>query len=99
MTSCAVDPGVVNTALYQHLWTPLRLVHGTLAPWFLRVTLLLLFSPKKKIRSVIFPLINVISSADKNDVLSCQNRFASCVLNVKKNTRDLTVDLKIGVLL
>lgn len=48
VTSCAVDPGVVNTALYQHLWTPLRLVHGTLAPWFLRVTLLLLFSPKKK---------------------------------------------------
>ncbi|XP_016895586.1 dehydrogenase/reductase SDR family member on chromosome X isoform X2 [Cynoglossus semilaevis] len=36
VTSCAVDPGVVNTALYQHLWTPLRLVHGTLAPWFLR---------------------------------------------------------------
>ncbi|XP_070694187.1 polyprenol dehydrogenase isoform X1 [Pempheris klunzingeri] len=25
LSSCAVDPGMVDTALYRHLWTPLRL--------------------------------------------------------------------------
>ncbi|XP_028992230.1 dehydrogenase/reductase SDR family member on chromosome X-like isoform X2 [Betta splendens] len=29
--SCAVDPGMVATALYRHLWTPLYLVHNIIA--------------------------------------------------------------------
>ncbi|XP_019945173.2 polyprenol dehydrogenase isoform X1 [Paralichthys olivaceus] len=36
VTSCAVDPGMVDTALYCHLWTPLRLVHSALAPLLLK---------------------------------------------------------------
>uniref|UniRef100_A0A3Q3D9M2 Dehydrogenase/reductase SDR family member on chromosome X-like n=1 Tax=Hippocampus comes TaxID=109280 RepID=A0A3Q3D9M2_HIPCM len=28
VSSCAVDPGMVDTSLYRHLWTPLRLAHG-----------------------------------------------------------------------
>ncbi|XP_061735887.1 dehydrogenase/reductase SDR family member on chromosome X-like isoform X1 [Nerophis ophidion] len=31
VTSCAVDPGMVDTALYCHLWTPLRLAQGVVA--------------------------------------------------------------------
>ncbi|XP_071754983.1 polyprenol dehydrogenase [Centroberyx gerrardi] len=31
VTSCAVDPGMVDTALYRHLWTPLRLVQSAAA--------------------------------------------------------------------
>ncbi|XP_053183964.1 dehydrogenase/reductase SDR family member on chromosome X-like [Scomber japonicus] len=31
VSSCAVDPGMVDTALYQHLWTPLRLAQSALA--------------------------------------------------------------------
>ncbi|XP_034549729.1 dehydrogenase/reductase SDR family member on chromosome X-like [Notolabrus celidotus] len=31
LSSCAVDPGIVDTALYRHLWTPLLLAHKTLA--------------------------------------------------------------------
>ncbi|XP_068507693.1 dehydrogenase/reductase SDR family member on chromosome X isoform X1 [Syngnathus scovelli] len=31
VSSCAVDPGVVATSLYRHLWTPLRLAHGVVA--------------------------------------------------------------------
>uniref|UniRef100_A0A1A7XP99 Dehydrogenase/reductase (SDR family) X-linked n=1 Tax=Iconisemion striatum TaxID=60296 RepID=A0A1A7XP99_9TELE len=29
--SCAVDPGMVNTALYHHLWTPLRMAQSLIA--------------------------------------------------------------------
>ncbi|XP_077392393.1 polyprenol dehydrogenase-like [Festucalex cinctus] len=31
VSSCAVDPGMVDTSLYRHLWTPLRLAHGVAA--------------------------------------------------------------------
>ncbi|XP_044222058.1 dehydrogenase/reductase SDR family member on chromosome X-like [Thunnus albacares] len=31
VSSCAVDPGMVDTALYRHLWTPLRLAQSALA--------------------------------------------------------------------
>lgn len=31
LSSCAVDPGMVNTALYRHLWTPLRLAESVIA--------------------------------------------------------------------
>ncbi|KAK5921126.1 hypothetical protein CgunFtcFv8_024857 [Champsocephalus gunnari] len=31
LSSCAVDPGMVDTALYRHLWTPLRLAQSTIA--------------------------------------------------------------------
>ncbi|XP_058478050.1 dehydrogenase/reductase SDR family member on chromosome X-like isoform X1 [Solea solea] len=36
VTSCAVDPGMVDTALYRHLWTPLRLAQSALARLLLR---------------------------------------------------------------
>ncbi|XP_029980397.1 dehydrogenase/reductase SDR family member on chromosome X isoform X2 [Sphaeramia orbicularis] len=31
VTSCAVDPGMVDTGLYRHLWTPLRLAQSIIA--------------------------------------------------------------------
>ncbi|XP_076026215.1 polyprenol dehydrogenase-like [Genypterus blacodes] len=31
VTSCAVDPGMVDTALYCHLWSPLRPIQGAIA--------------------------------------------------------------------
>ncbi|KAM3607324.1 uncharacterized protein V6R79_005706 [Siganus canaliculatus] len=31
VSSCAVDPGMVDTALYRHLWSPLLLVQGVIA--------------------------------------------------------------------
>ncbi|XP_024142152.1 dehydrogenase/reductase SDR family member on chromosome X isoform X1 [Oryzias melastigma] len=31
VSSCAVDPGMVNTALYCHLWTPLRMAQRVIA--------------------------------------------------------------------
>ncbi|XP_078117764.1 polyprenol dehydrogenase isoform X2 [Sander vitreus] len=31
LSSCAVDPGMVDTALYRHLWTPLCLAHSAIA--------------------------------------------------------------------
>ncbi|KAM3862384.1 polyprenol dehydrogenase [Diretmus argenteus] len=31
LTLCAVDPGMVDTALYRHLWTPLRLAQRAIA--------------------------------------------------------------------
>nr|XP_020491332.1 dehydrogenase/reductase SDR family member on chromosome X-like [Labrus bergylta] len=31
LSSCAVDPGIVDTALYRHLWTPLCLAHRIIA--------------------------------------------------------------------
>ncbi|GAA6230152.1 dehydrogenase/reductase SDR family member on chromosome X-like isoform X1 [Lates japonicus] len=31
VSSCAVDPGMVDTALYRHLWMPLRLAQSTIA--------------------------------------------------------------------
>ncbi|XP_040005416.1 dehydrogenase/reductase SDR family member on chromosome X-like isoform X2 [Xiphias gladius] len=36
VSSCAVDPGMVDTALYRHLWTPLRLAQRTIAHLLLR---------------------------------------------------------------
>ncbi|XP_056245459.1 dehydrogenase/reductase SDR family member on chromosome X isoform X2 [Seriola aureovittata] len=36
VSSCAVDPGMVDTALYRHLWMPLRLAHSTVAHLLLR---------------------------------------------------------------
>lgn len=37
LSSCAVDPGMVDTALYRHLWTPLCLVQRTIAHLLFRV--------------------------------------------------------------
>lgn len=34
---CAADPGMVDTALYRHLWTPVRLAHSIVAHLLLRV--------------------------------------------------------------
>lgn len=31
VSCCAVDPGMVNTALYRHIWTPLRLAQSAIA--------------------------------------------------------------------
>ncbi|XP_077436607.1 polyprenol dehydrogenase isoform X2 [Vanacampus margaritifer] len=31
VSSFAVDPGMVDTSLYRHLWTPLRVAHGVVA--------------------------------------------------------------------
>ncbi|XP_036965767.1 dehydrogenase/reductase SDR family member on chromosome X-like isoform X3 [Acanthopagrus latus] len=31
LSSCAVDPGMVDTALYRHLWTPLSLAQSVIA--------------------------------------------------------------------
>lgn len=31
VSSCAVDPGMVDTALYRHLWTPLHLSQSVIA--------------------------------------------------------------------
>ncbi|XP_035995396.1 dehydrogenase/reductase SDR family member on chromosome X isoform X1 [Fundulus heteroclitus] len=36
VVSCAVDPGMVDTALYQHLCTPLRLAQSLIARLFFR---------------------------------------------------------------
>lgn len=38
LSSCAVDPGMVNTALYRHLWTPLRLAQSLIARLLFRVS-------------------------------------------------------------
>lgn len=35
--SCAVDPGMVDTALYRHLWTPVRLVQSIIAHLLFKV--------------------------------------------------------------
>lgn len=37
LSSCAVDPGMVDTALYRHLWTPLCLAQGAIARLLFRV--------------------------------------------------------------
>lgn len=37
LSSCAVDPGMVNTALYRHLWTPLYLAQSAIARLLFRV--------------------------------------------------------------
>uniref|UniRef100_A0A668AII4 Dehydrogenase/reductase (SDR family) X-linked n=1 Tax=Myripristis murdjan TaxID=586833 RepID=A0A668AII4_9TELE len=37
VTSCAVDPGMVDTALYRHLWSPLRLAQSAVARLLFRV--------------------------------------------------------------
>lgn len=37
LISCAVDPGMVNTALYRHLWTPLYLAQSVIARLLFRV--------------------------------------------------------------
>lgn len=44
VNSCAVDPGMVNTALYCHLWTPLRMAQRVIARLFFRVKHFLTFS-------------------------------------------------------
>ncbi|KAM4609355.1 polyprenol dehydrogenase [Polymixia lowei] len=36
VSSCAVDPGMVDTALYRHLWPPLRLAQSAVARLFFR---------------------------------------------------------------
>ncbi|XP_028291550.1 dehydrogenase/reductase SDR family member on chromosome X-like [Gouania willdenowi] len=36
VSSCAVDPGMVDTGLYSHLWTPLRLAQSVIARLFFR---------------------------------------------------------------
>lgn len=38
VSSCAVDPGMVDTALYRHLWMPLRLMQSTIARLLFKVT-------------------------------------------------------------
>lgn len=42
LSSCAVDPGMVNTALYRHLWTPLCLAQRVIARLLFKVKLSLL---------------------------------------------------------
>lgn len=37
LSSCAVDPGMVDTALYRHLWTPLSLAQSVIARLLFRV--------------------------------------------------------------
>lgn len=37
VSSCAVDPGMVDTALYRHLWTRLWLPQSVIAHLLLRV--------------------------------------------------------------
>lgn len=39
VSSCAVDPGIVDTALYRHLWTPLHLAQSAIARLLFRVSL------------------------------------------------------------
>lgn len=39
LSSCAVDPGMVDTALYRHLWTPLCLAQSAIARLLFRVKL------------------------------------------------------------
>lgn len=39
VSSCAVDPGMVDTALYRHLWTPLWLPQSIIAHLLFRVRL------------------------------------------------------------
>lgn len=37
LSSCAVDPGMVDTALYRHLWTPLCLAQSAIARLLFKV--------------------------------------------------------------
>ncbi len=37
LSSCAVDPGMVDTALYRHLWMPLSLAQKAIARLFFKV--------------------------------------------------------------
>lgn len=47
LSSCAVDPGMVNTALYRHLWTPLCLAQSVIARLLFRVKLSLFLLAQK----------------------------------------------------
>ncbi|KAJ0070110.1 hypothetical protein NL108_002439 [Boleophthalmus pectinirostris] len=47
VSSCAVDPGMVHTALYQHMWAPLRLAQGVIAQ-------LLFWTPKEGAATVLY---------------------------------------------
>ncbi|XP_072301174.1 polyprenol dehydrogenase isoform X2 [Eucyclogobius newberryi] len=47
VSSCAVDPGMVHTALYRHIWAPLRLAQGVMAQ-------LLFWTPKEGAATVLF---------------------------------------------
>lgn len=47
VSSCAVDPGMVHTALYCHIWAPLRLAQGVVAQ-------LLFSTPKEGAATVLY---------------------------------------------
>ncbi|XP_040912280.1 dehydrogenase/reductase SDR family member on chromosome X-like [Toxotes jaculatrix] len=51
VSSCAVDPGMVNTALYRHLWMPLRLAQSIIA-------LLLLRTPAEGAATVLYAALS-----------------------------------------
>nr|XP_061799638.1 dehydrogenase/reductase SDR family member on chromosome X-like [Nerophis lumbriciformis] len=51
VSSCAVDPGMVDTSLYRHLWTPLRLAHRI-------VSLLLFKTPTEGAATVLFAALS-----------------------------------------
>lgn len=47
VSSCSVDPGMVHTALYRHIWAPLRLAQGVVAQ-------LLFSTPKEGAATVLY---------------------------------------------
>ncbi|XP_029348864.1 dehydrogenase/reductase SDR family member on chromosome X isoform X2 [Echeneis naucrates] len=53
VSSCAVDPGMVDTALYRHLWTPLRLVYSAIAHLLLR-------TPEEGAASVLYTALSPV---------------------------------------
>lgn len=51
VSSCAVDPGMVHTALYRHIWAPLRLAQGVVAQ-------LLFWTPKEGAATVLYTALS-----------------------------------------
>ncbi|CAL9690635.1 unnamed protein product [Knipowitschia caucasica] len=51
VSSCAVDPGMVHTALYRHIWAPLRLAQGAVAQ-------LLFWTPKEGAATVLYAALS-----------------------------------------
>lgn len=58
MSSCAVDPGMVHTALYRHIWAPLRLAQGVVAQ-------LLFWTPKEGAATVLFTSLSPALEGDR----------------------------------
>ncbi|KAK7939622.1 hypothetical protein WMY93_002948 [Mugilogobius chulae] len=51
VSSCAVDPGMVDTALYRNIWEPLRLAQGVIAQ-------LLFWTPKEGASTVLYAALS-----------------------------------------